>query len=216
MSDPHGLCLCGCGSITNTWKQSRLKEGIRKGDHKRYIKGHYQSQTKQVRYSKCHPDRIHKSQGLCGACYNKSLDARDSEKKVILLERRRETRAERYVVRDAEEYSRKQKSRVLRHRYGIDVSEYEALRTKQNNCCAICGKKGGNTRGNQLFVDHNHSTGGFRELICPGCNIAVGRAEKGIEHLSTIIAYLAKHDFDTNRWQELSTFMLTLISKETK
>ena len=70
----------------------------------------------------------------------------------------------------------------LQANYGISLAEYDALYRKQSGCCAICGirkepwQPGGGVMGRYRFlvVDHDHSTGRVRGLLCFGCNLAIG------------------------------------------
>lgn len=56
----------------------------------------------------------------------------------------------------------------LKFNYGITVSEYDALCKKQDSKCSICNKTC------KLVVDHCHSTGIVRGLLCNHCNSALG------------------------------------------
>jgi hypothetical protein len=66
----------------------------------------------------------------------------------------------------------------------------------QNNKCFICGKDGfhrskyGNT---SLHLDHCHTTGKARKLLCMRCNLAVGVIEKGDEYASKVRQYIEGH-----------------------
>lgn len=60
------------------------------------------------------------------------------------------------------------RSHTLRHRYGLSPHDYELLATQQGNVCAICAK-----RASPLCVDHSHSTGRVRGLLCIRCNSQV-------------------------------------------
>jgi hypothetical protein len=66
----------------------------------------------------------------------------------------------------------------MRHRYGIEPAEYDALLAAQGGLCAICRQPPGeNVRahwGGKLCVDHDHATGKIRGLLCNDCNLAVG------------------------------------------
>ncbi len=55
------------------------------------------------------------------------------------------------------------RSRLIR--YGMTNIQYEEILNKQNNECAICG-----IETEIMDVDHNHSTGKIRGLLCPKCN----------------------------------------------
>jgi hypothetical protein len=68
----------------------------------------------------------------------------------------------------------------LHHVYGITLEQYDEMFTKQNGVCAICGKPetGKNQHGVvRLSVDHNHSTGEVRGLLCTRCNKHLGIIE---------------------------------------
>jgi hypothetical protein len=62
--------------------------------------------------------------------------------------------------------------RTLVRRYGVDKSMYDAMYFEQNGKCAIpiCLREA-------KSVDHCHTTGAVRGLLCQGCNIAVGFLE---------------------------------------
>lgn len=82
------------------------------------------------------------------------------------------------------------KSIQLRRKYGIDVIEYERMCVQQNNLCAICDEL---PTKKTLCVDHNHTTGKVRELLCNGCNAALGHSKESIRVLRNMIAYIERH-----------------------
>jgi hypothetical protein len=58
----------------------------------------------------------------------------------------------------------------LAYYYGITVEEYDRLESKCGNVCEIC-----RTRPEEfLAVDHCHTTGKVRGLLCRVCNSAIG------------------------------------------
>jgi hypothetical protein len=75
-------------------------------------------------------------------------------------------------------HKEKHQDNMLKRNYGISLIEYNLLLEKQNNVCAICGKKETekHTNGNvkNLSVDHDHYTGQIRGLLCSKCNHAIG------------------------------------------
>lgn len=75
----------------------------------------------------------------------------------------------------------------LQRLYGIDNDEYEAMNTRQNGRCAICGR-GPKTKA--LSVDHCHTTGRVRGLLCWPCNRFLGHIKDDTESLSKMITYL--------------------------
>ncbi|WP_406418459.1 endonuclease VII domain-containing protein [Streptomyces sp. NBC_01614] len=67
---------------------------------------------------------------------------------------------------------------------------------RQGGACAIC--RGRNKSGHQLHVDHDHTTGRVRALLCQQCNAMLGHARDDIETLRAAIAYLERHSNDSN------------------
>ena len=87
----------------------------------------------------------------------------------------------------------KRKHRALRDNFGIGLDEYKQMLLKQRGVCAICGKPETATYKGKLrylSVDHNHSTGTIRGLLCNDCNVALGWFHEDIEVLKKAINYL--------------------------
>ncbi len=86
---------------------------------------------------------------------------------------------------------------MLYRKYGISQEDYEAMFARQMGVCAICGRPEThiqkNGRVNALHIDHCHSSGVVRELLCNHCNTMLGSANDSIEVLQRAIAYLKKH-----------------------
>ena len=60
---------------------------------------------------------------------------------------------------------------------------------KQNYCCAIC-KTHSDLLPRNLAVDHCHTTGKVRGLLCTNCNIGLGMLKDSSEILNLAIKYL--------------------------
>jgi hypothetical protein len=75
----------------------------------------------------------------------------------------------------------------LKRKYGISPDEYKALLHQQNGECLICGSTGGSRR---LAVDHCHSTGLVRGLLCTSCNQGLGFFKDEISLLRRAIDYV--------------------------
>lgn len=76
---------------------------------------------------------------------------------------------------------RKRRPRNVRNtellkRYGITLAQWEALYAAQGEKCAVCRKGEGekSQRYANLAVDHCHSSGRVRGLLCNACNRALG------------------------------------------
>jgi len=161
-----------------------------------------------------HPERKTKSRGLCASCYNAWLINRDPETRAKVLANNRANWTKRYSARNSAQHAKEQKNRVLLHRYGIDHDTYDQMHVAQQNRCAICDAEGGNTKSTRLYVDHNHASGAVRQLLCPGCNQAVGIIEQGITRVSALAAYLYKHEPDSEAWNALAKLDLAMRKAE--
>lgn len=81
--------------------------------------------------------------------------------------------------------------------YGITVEEYDELLKKQGKVCAICGDDEPLVHGRtgkqfRLAVDHCHTTGRVRGLLCQKCNRAIGLLRDNIDLLRKAADYLER------------------------
>lgn len=76
----------------------------------------------------------------------------------------------------------------LKHTFGLSKSEYESLLSLQGGVCAICK----NPKRKRLCVDHRHSDGKIRGLLCHGCNNALGNFDENIIIVRRLIEYLER------------------------
>lgn len=84
----------------------------------------------------------------------------------------------------------------LNKAYGITLNEYDLMLESQDFRCAICRDGELITRGGKirrLTVDHDHTTGKNRGLLCHSCNVALGYFRESAELLKAAINYLQKH-----------------------
>lgn len=72
--------------------------------------------------------------------------------------------------------------------YGVYPETIAAMQAEQEGRCAICSKK-----PKRLVVDHNHSTGKIRALLCHCCNVGIGLFKENPGALAAAIRYLEKH-----------------------
>lgn len=83
----------------------------------------------------------------------------------------------------------------LKRKFGITEADYDAMLAEQGGVCAICGRrpetlKRGGKPAKFLDVDHCHTTGKVRGLLCLLCNTALGHLQHNPELLHKAIAYL--------------------------
>lgn len=95
----------------------------------------------------------------------------------------------------------------LNNKYGITLSDYNSLLTKQNGTCAICKLPEtrvvrnaptirGSNKPSNLPVDHDHKTGRIRGLLCTKCNLALGYFQDDVALLRSAVEYLTKDNYE--------------------
>lgn len=73
---------------------------------------------------------------------------------------------------------------VLKKHYNIEYGEYLDLIKKCNRRCLICKSD------KRLCVDHCHTSGKVRGILCSTCNSALGQFKDNIEHMKLAVDYL--------------------------
>ena len=106
-----------------------------------------------------------------GNAYHKARRLVDKE---VYLERERAQTVKRKALRAAQ-------------RYGITIEEYHKL--MEQPTCEICGSTG---NAKALHIDHCHTTGKVRGVLCYKCNQAMGMLEDNIEIIDSMAAYLVR------------------------
>ena len=81
-----------------------------------------------------------------------------------------------------------EQERHLRRKYGITLSDYDEMFRSQKGKCAVCGIE--HSGGKRFDVDHCHSTGVVRGLLCTNCNRMIGHANDDPQRLRSAAQYL--------------------------
>lgn len=109
--------------------------------------------------------------------------------------------ADRVRQKDRERHGRDRSKRLdanKRRKYGLAQGQLDALRVS-SVVCAICGGSGsdkGRNRG--LHIDHDHTTGKVRGMLCGECNIGIGKFRDDAGLLAKAIWYLG--DVERKPW----------------
>lgn len=146
----------------------------------------------------------------CKECHNQQAKERyfrDLEKNRAARREYKKTRPEktkeyrkRYFEKDPERRRRlakesrlrckdSLKSQSLRWLYGITINDYRRMIEEQCGKCAICKEE------TKLVVDHCHSTGKVRGLLCGPCNFGIGNFKENKTALAAAIVYLGGYYF---------------------
>jgi hypothetical protein len=75
----------------------------------------------------------------------------------------------------------------LKRAYGITLAEYTEMLKAQGGACVGCGRQP--TAKKRLCVDHCHTTGKIRGLLCSNCNTALGLVGENKNTLHRLAAY---------------------------
>lgn len=87
------------------------------------------------------------------------------------------------------------RQRNLKVKYNVSLEDYQILLENQKNNCAICNEKESamnhySKTVKRLAVDHCHTTGKIRGLLCTNCNTLIGKSKDDIDILRNVIKYL--------------------------
>jgi hypothetical protein len=93
------------------------------------------------------------------------------------------------------DYEESHRRALLKKQYGITLEEYHYKLKEQDGKCAICGNgetalSKNSKRVKSLAVDHCHTTGKVRGLLCHACNMVLGYAKDNVNNLHNAAKYL--------------------------
>ena len=120
----------------------------------------------------------------------------NAEMRAYAAKRRAEAAAGgRPALRGSYDYARDKSSR-LKKEYGIDLEQAQALLESQGCKCAICAKplsmlQADKKAADFSHVDHCHTTGKVRGILCNNCNHGVGKFMDSPELLRKAATYLS-------------------------
>ena len=166
--------------ITETKKEfnARMKR-FRDGDD--LIKETKRKTRKRIRKIKITEEEKERTKKYCKK-YQENLPLRQ---KIINKEKQKL-----HLANRTPEQKEKHKRQGILKRYNITLIEYDRLFKKQKSRCAICNTFKPRKKRNGLVVDHEHSSGKVRGLLCFQCNIGLGNFKDDINLLKKAIEYL--------------------------
>ena len=99
---------------------------------------------------------------------------------------------------DRQQNPNKYKNKQLLKQYGITLDDFNQMKSNQGNKCLICNNpetalNPKTKKPRELAVDHCHTTGNVRGLLCGMCNTALGGFKDDISLLESAIVYLNKN-----------------------
>lgn len=82
----------------------------------------------------------------------------------------------------------------LKRTYGLTLEQFNEKLESQGNVCAICRSNNTRDKHGVMAVDHCHSTGKIRGLLCFKCNSALGNFDDNKQLLIETLKYLEKYE----------------------
>jgi hypothetical protein len=98
-------------------------------------------------------------------------------------------RIRKYKWHQTEEGKLSSANTKLKRRFGITLDQFNKMYEQQNGKCLICEATESNL-GHRLAVDHCHTTGKIRGLLCKSCNVSLGGFKDNVNSLYRAIKYL--------------------------
>lgn len=107
---------------------------------------------------------------------------------------KRKEEARQYRLNYPDKVKATNRNKRFKNLYGISLVDYNAMFVEQSGLCGICGKPEArlNKKGIPYFlsVDHDHTTGTVRKLLCYGCNSVLGYIKEDPLIAEAIVQYL--------------------------
>lgn len=96
------------------------------------------------------------------------------------------------IINEKQRGIKRRKQRI--NSYGVTEEYIQSLMDFQKGCCAICGSSLIVPESRVSYcIDHNHTTGEVRGLLCSKCNTLLGFALDNKTILASAINYLIKY-----------------------
>lgn len=115
-----------------------------------------------------------------------NIESRRGSKKKYMQKHRNENPE----IYNSKEHKEKMRFMTLKSKYGIVLKEYNKMLFEQDCKCAICGTHQNDCKS-VLVVDHDHTTGRLRSLLCRKCNALLGMCNDDKQILTRAIEYIS-------------------------
>lgn len=83
----------------------------------------------------------------------------------------------------------------LDRKFGISLEKYQGMLEEQGGVCGICCQPETTLRKGKILplsVDHNHTTGNPRGLLCSACNVGIGLLRESPDLMRKAISYVER------------------------
>ena len=160
-----------------------------------YRKARREKRHKEGLCNWCGKNEHKKTSVLCEECTNKSVENRKklAEKRTALGYCTQclvnKAKLGKRLCQSCTDRKRLTPAQRRKRTYGLEPHEHRELLESQNNACAVWGDK-----DKKLNVDHCHTKGNVRGLLCSSCNNGLGRFKDNPEFLRAAANYLELND----------------------
>lgn len=106
----------------------------------------------------------------------------------------------RWIKDDDARYRESNRRAGLKYKFGMTIEQFDKMLADQGGCCAVCkttnpnGEGIENGKNKQFSIDHDHTTGKIRGLLCNKCNRCLSFMQDSVTVLTKAITYLKKHN----------------------
>lgn len=95
-----------------------------------------------------------------------------------------------YCQRYYKDNKHKWRERDYQRKYGMSIQEVNALIASQNGQCPICEIPFKSQK--LMSLDHDHTTGKVRQMLCSKCNTALGLLNEDVVRFHRAVKYINK------------------------
>ena len=100
-----------------------------------------------------------------------------------------------YRFKNKDKAKKYQKEYNLKTKYNLTPDQYNKMLSDQNNSCKVCNIKFNiNIKMITPHVDHCHTTGKIRGLLCMNCNTSLGFLKEDTKIMQKLIEYVKEHN----------------------
>ena len=131
----------------------------------------------------------------CKGCEKEITEGR-SDKKYCTTKCRSRSHMREWRAKNPERNKQTSRRAKIKKAYSISLEEYDKIFKSQGGLCAICYDS---EKGKRLAVDHCHSTGKIRGLLCQTCNRGLGMFYDNPVLLRRAISYVGVLGYQTKR-----------------
>jgi Recombination endonuclease VII. len=127
----------------------------------------------------------------CKACTNAKAAKRRAKDPVLRADLYRRKAA--WIRANPDKMYRQTRRGRLKRLYRMTPEQYDAMLLNQQFRCAACKVSFSTIPPRHICVDHNHTTGKVRGIICRWCNSIAGHSKDSPTRCRAVAAYLEWH-----------------------